>query len=160
MKLRLGTACLFAALLAAPAAAQTPPDDGPAWAFLVGTWTCTVSNMPGTPVTVSYARGTRSASYTQHVSATFANGTAYAADGWISYDPSAKRWVYISEGALGDYTVATTPGWHEGVLVFTDLLLTGGETGGTTTIKKLNDTTADATLVQSSGTVTQHCVKK
>jgi len=159
MKLRLVTACLFAALLAAPAAAQTPPDDGPAWAFFVGTWTCTVSSMPGTPVTVSYARGTRSASYTQHVGATFANGTAYAADGWISYDPSAKRWVYISEGSLGDYTVATTPGWHENVLVFTDVLSTGGETG-TTTIKKLNDTTADATVVQSSGPVTQHCVKK
>jgi hypothetical protein len=159
MTLRLVAACLFAALLAAPAAAQTPPDDGPAWVFLVGTWTCTSSS--GLPtVTVTYARGARDASYTQHVSATFASGVAYAADGWISYDPLAKRWVYIAEGALGDYTVATSPGWRENVLLLTDVLSTGGVTGGSTTFKKLNGTTIDATSVQSSGTLSQHCVKK
>ena len=160
MKLRLASACLFAALLAAPAAAQTPPDDGPAWAFLVGTWSCTVSNAPGATVTVTYVRGARSASYTQHVNATFPNGVAYAADGWLSYDPSAKRWVYIETGNIGDYTVATSPGWHENVMVMTDVLMTGGDTGGTTTFKKLNDTTVDAASVQSSGTLSQHCVKK
>ncbi len=159
MQLRLVTACLFAALLAAPAAAQTPPDDGPAWVFLVGTWACTVSNA-STPVMVTYARGPRDASYTQHVSAPLANGTAYTADGWISYDPSAKRWVYIATGNVGDYTVATSPGWRENVLVLTDVLSTGGGTGGTTTFKKLNDTTVDATSVQPSGTVLQHCAKK
>ena len=159
MQLRLLSACLFAALLAAPAAAQTPPDDGPACVFLVGTWTCTVSNM-NAPVMVTYARGPRDASYTQHVSAAFPNGVAYTADGWLSYDPSAKRWVYIATGNLGDYTVATSPGWRENVLVLTDVLQTGGATGGTTTFKKLNDTTVDATAVQSTGTLSQHCVKK
>jgi hypothetical protein len=159
MTIRPMLAVLFAAALAAPAAAQAPPDDGPAWAFMVGTWSCMLSNGMG-PVTVTYARGARSASFTQHVGATLPNGTVYAADGWISYDPSAKRWVYFSEGALGDYLAATTPGWHENVLVFTDVLSTGGETGGTTTLKKTNDTTVDATVVSSAGTIGQHCVKK
>jgi drug/metabolite transporter (DMT)-like permease len=159
MKLRSIIACLFAACLTAPVAAQTPPDDGPAWAFLVGTWTCTVSNGMA-PVTVTYTRGTRSASYVQHVSATLPSGVAYTAEGWLSYDPSAKRWVYIAEGALGDYIVSTSPGWHENVMVLTDVLTTGGDTGGTTTFKKLNDSTVDATGVHSSGTLSQHCVKK
>ena len=116
--------------------------------------------IPGATVTVTYVRGARSASYTQHVNATFPNGVAYAADGWLSYDPSAKRWVYIETGNIGDYTVATSPGWHENVMVMTDVLMTGGDTGGTTTFKKLNDTTVDAASVQSSGTLSQHCVKK
>jgi hypothetical protein len=159
MMIRWALAAVFAAALVAPAGAQTEPADGPAWAFLVGTWSCMLSDGTG-PVTVSYARGARPASFTQHVSATFPNGTAYSSDGWISYDPAVPRWVYISEGAPGDYTVATTPGWHENVLVFTDVLLTGGQTGGSSTIKKLNATTVDATVVQSSGTISEHCVKK
>ncbi len=149
----------FAVALAAPAAAQAPPDDGPAWVFLVGSWSCTLSNGMG-PIAVTYARGPRANNYLQHVSAPLSGGGTYSADGWISYDAAAKRWVYIAEGALGDYTVTTTPGWHENVLVFTHVLLTGGDTGGTTTIRKLSDSVVDATVTESSGTVTQHCVKK
>ena len=159
MRLRLASACLFAVLLAAPAAAQTAPDDGPAWVFLVGTWTCTLSNM-ATPLTVAYTHGANGSMYAQRVSAPLPNGGSYTAEGWISYDPSAKRWVYIAEGSAGDYTVSTTPGWHENVLVFTDVLQTGGASGDKTTLKKVNDTTVDAVVAAASGTVTQHCAKK
>jgi hypothetical protein len=153
---------LFASLavmvaLAAPAAAQTPPDDGPAWVFLVGTWSCTLST--GTPITVTYARGTRPYSYTQHVSAQLPNGIAYASDGWLSYDAGNKRWVFLSEGALGDYSVLTTPGWHENELLFTHVL-DSQDGARTSTFKKLNDATIDGSETDASGTVTQHCVKK
>lgn len=156
---RLLAAFAVVLALAAPAAAQTPPDDGPAWVFLVGTWSCTLSNGMG-PIAVTYARGARPNSYVQHVSAQLPNVGAYSSDGWVSYDASAKRWVYISEGALGDYEVLTTPGWHENVLVMTHVLASGGESGGTTTFKKLNDATIDAVETGASGTITQHCVKK
>jgi hypothetical protein len=159
MTLRAILACLFALALTAPAAAQAPPDDGPAWAFLVGTWSCTLSNGMG-PITVTYTRGSRDNNYLQHVSAPITGGGTYSAAGWISYDPAAKRWVYIAEGSIGDYTVATTPGWHENVLVFTHVLLTGGDSGGTTTLKKSGNAIVDATVVAANGTITQHCVKQ
>jgi hypothetical protein len=159
MTLRSILACLFAVALTAPAAAQAPPDDGPAWAFLVGTWSCTLSSGIG-PVTVTYTRGPRDNNYLQHVSAPIAAGGTYSADGWISYDPGAKSWVYIAEGSLGDYTVTTTSGWHENVLVFKHVLLTGGDSGGTTTLKKVNDSTVDSSVVEASGSFTQHCVKR
>ena len=46
-------------------------------------------------MTVAYARGARSASYTQHVSASFPNGVVYAADGWISAGFAGATQLYI-----------------------------------------------------------------
>jgi hypothetical protein len=157
MRLRLASACLFTALLAAPVAAQTVPDDGPAWVFLVGTWTCTASNV-SVPLTLSYARKSAGL-YTQQVSASLPNGNTYNVNGWITYDASAKRWVYLAEGGLGDYSVATSPGWKEGVLVLTGILSSSGDSEKST-LKRVNDTTVDGTVVSAAGTSTQHCVKK
>jgi hypothetical protein len=157
MRLRLASACLFAALLTAPAGAQSVPDDAPAWVFLVGSWTCTFSNL-SIPVTISYARKS-AGMYTQQINAQLANGTTYTENGWIGYDGSAKRWVYLANGDLGDYSVATSPGWKEGTLVFTGIISSDGDSDKST-LKRVNNTTIDSTVVSTAGTSTQHCVKK
>jgi hypothetical protein len=157
MRLRLASACLFAALLTAPAGAQSVADDAPAWVFLSGSWTCTFSNL-STPVTITYARK-NAGTYTQQISAQLPNGTTYNENGWIGYDGSAKRWVYLADGDVGDYSVATSPGWKEGVLVFTGVISSDGDRDKST-LKRVNDTTIDSTVVSASGTTTQHCVKK
>lgn len=157
MRLRLASACLFAALSIAPAGAQTLPDDAPAWVFLTGTWNCTVSNL-SIPLSVSYVRKNATL-YTQQISASMANGTTYTQSGWLSYDASAKRWVYLAQSDLGDYSVATSPGWKEGVLVFTGVISSDGD-ADKTTLKRVNDTTVDGTVVSTAGTSTQHCIKK
>jgi hypothetical protein len=157
MRLRLASACLFAALLTAPAAAQSVPDDAPAWVFLVGSWSCTFSNVP-MPVTITYARKS-AGMYTQQITAQLPSGTTYNENGWISYDGSAKRWVYLANGDLGDYSVATSPGWKEGILVFTGVISSDGD-NDKSTLKRVNGTTIDSTVVSAAGTSTQHCVKK
>ncbi len=91
-----------------------------------------MSNVTGTPITVRYARG-KQREHTSSSQRGAPNGTAYAADGWISYDRSAKRWVYLAEERSAT-TGRDDAGLAENVLVLT-ACSTAATRGGKTTLK-------------------------
>ena len=164
----IAAAVLLAALIPASGFAQVESSPIPApqkpdfssLSFMAGTWTCKSksSRRPAAFTTVStysldptgyWMNETSTTPKTSWVRTTLRNWDK------ITYDPDGKRWVDVSYGDGGGYSVSYSKGWDGNQIVWHDITFAPGPDINSQTDLTTTKTSATKTMTSSSFTETK-----
>lgn len=147
--------CALAPCGARAQATDPPKPDFSRFAFMKGSWTCTITSAPNPKMVGQSA--------TLAISAD-PNGYQYLLHGpsstrYLSYDVKTARWFSTGITAHGESSADTSPGWSGNTIVFSDAFNSDGSKLGTTTITKASDRSMTIVGTDSSagGDIAQSC---